>query len=922
MKRTIDIIVNGESVDILPDTNISMNNLVYNPTELGYTQAEYSFTFELPSTPKNDRVLNYANNLSKLNKFNVRYDSQLIASETKIFDGQLVVKGYSKKLYSCNFIAIKVYDLEDIFEDAKLSDIDWRIDFSGATSINSANTYDNGEFYFPFVSYGVFEKVPYLRDETNDEYNLYTGKFLIDEYNRFWIDTFYPSHNMLETVKRCFEHKGYVVSGDAFKDPVLKNIYMSVNLADEQSPNYNVGNQLFGDINVTTTFNTFNHQASMGIQDLRFKYRKVKNPLYEEFNFSTIDYFNIMDDAIATNTLTHQSYVYDPNEHVIVIPADGFYRITLSANVQLSGAGQTFQANQYCGSPFLEQAFESKMVTFSKSLTGETPIEIQLVKNYENDVELIKGKKNRQIRNGNPNDATVQVPTAGYDDWVGQNIVDFQTCYPHEALPDEMITLLGNTPNPTIDEVLGKKGLINYIYKNNETMAYDPVVSQKFICGLSSMSGGVPAVVKPKSWTPSVADTNEIFANVENYNMMYVNADFHGNRTETETPASYYNKNVFLNAPTNRCSASDMQMNGQVSCTIYLKKNDILQLLLVQRDFDGLLKYSVSGQTSLHIEAVSPLSKKVDLQAENYTYNSPTTFDDKLNLSDWFNSETTMASFVDNVIKSFNLQLIQDGNKITLDTKKNVINNKYINYAIQIDDRVNSYEDNVESSVIDYPSTLAVKYKIDVDEWGFERSVTPQSMLNQPDWQKYGDSGYTIISINDSIYATKKEEISSQFSYTWYDTFMKGLYTSLYIPVISKYSYMIPEYSYRESMKHDGYGLSQRLWFRQPVTTDYVTTASYPNENIYLSLPTNKYQGINLSYKDTERSLLQSYFNLAPTISSNMLSLNVRLTPKEYFEAKNGAMINMDKDIYYVSEIVGYNPSTGDCQLKIIKKVN
>ena len=132
---------------------------------------------------------------------------------------------------------------------------------------------------------------------------------------------------------------------------------------------------------------------------------------------------------------------------------------------------------------------------------------------------------------------------------------------------------------------------------------------------------------------------------------------------------------------------------------------------------------------------------------------------------------------------------------------------------------------------------------------------------------------------------------------------------------------MIDGYSYAESMKHDGYGLTQRMWFRQPVTTNSVNTASLPQETIYLSLPINTYQGVNLSYKGTEMSLLKEYFNLVPTVEANMLSVNVRLTPKEYYEVKNGAMIHMDADLYWVSEVVGYNPSTGDCELKLIKKV-
>lgn len=921
----IEIYINKEQLELSEEPNIRMNNLVYDPTSLTYAQAEYSFEITVPSTPTNDRIFNYANNLSKLNKFNIRYDAQLIAEGTKIFDGQAVLRSYKNKEYTFNFIAIKVYSLEDIFGDSLLKDIDWKVDFSGVTSINSANTNDNGEYYFPLVSYGVFQKKPSVKDQYDSTYDIYTSKFVIDNYNKWWVESFPPSHNMLTTLKKCFEHKGYTVGGDAFNDPVLKNIYMSVNLADGQSPDYNVGNPLFGDLQISSTFNNADKSAYMGVQDLKFKYRKVEyyanGEFMDEFNFPSIDYWNMYDNNVSTKTMGHNSYMFDPDEQLIVIPADGFYRISLNANMVLSNPSSTFKAYQYVGNPYNGKPLEEKEISLTTSLKDETPIEIQLVKNYEDDIELIKGKENRRYRDGNPNNNIVTnkyytrvdgiiVETA--EDYSLPNRMDWITCYPHQEL--------GDAENPTIDETIGRPTYDSYVYQRNETLAYDPIVSTKFICGLSSMSNGVPAVLKNgKGWSNQNGEVNEVVANVRGYNRLLTTTRPDGSQQSMEIPSSL-NQNTFPQAPNNRCSASDYQLNGSVTCTVYLKKNDVLQLMLIQRDFSGEQKYSVSGTTNLHIEAVSPLSKKNDLMATNYNYNTPTTFDDKLNLTNWFNQDTTMQQFASDVINALNLQLIQDGKNIFLDKKKKVVNNQYINYAVDIDDRINSYEDDVESENIDYPQTLAVKYKIDEDSWGFERSVTPQSKLNDDDWKDYADSGYTVVILNDSIYADKKEEISTNFSYTWYDTFNKNG-TFLNIPVISKYSYMIDGYSYAESMKHDGYGQTQRMWFRQPVSRISVNTASLPQETIYLSLPINTYKGVNLSYKGTENSLLTNYFNLAPTVEANMLSINVRLTPKEYYEVKNGAMVHMDADLYLVSEVVGYDPSSGYCELKLIKKV-
>lgn len=915
----IEIYLNKEQLELAEEPNIRMNNLVYDPASLSYTQAEYSFEITVPSTPTNDRIFNYANNLSKLNKFNIRYDAQLIAEGTKIFDGQAVLRRYKDKEYTFNFVAIKVYSLEDIFGDSLLKDIDWKIDFSGATTINEINATDNGEFYFPLVSYGVFQKKPSVKDQYDSTYDIYTSKFVIDNYNKWWVESFPPSHNLLTTVRKCFEHKGYTVGGDAFNDPVLKNIYMSVNLADGQSPEYNVGNPLFGDLEITSTFDNTDKSSYMGVQDLKFKYRKVEyyanGEFMDEFNFPSIDYWNMYDNNVSTKTMGHNSYMFDPDEQLIVIPADGFYRISLNANMVLSNPSSTFKAYQYVGNPYNGKPLEEKEIELTTSLINETPIEIQLVKNYEDDIELIKGKENRRYRDGDPNNNIVfgRITNNGVPQGVPlPNRMDWVTCYPHQEL--------GDAENPTVDETIGRPTYDSYVYQRNETLAYDPIVSSKFICGLSSWSNGVPAVLKNgKGWSNQNGEVNEVMSNVNGYNRLLTTTRPDGSQQSMEIPSSL-NQNTFPQAPNNACAASDMQMNGKVYCTVYLEKNDVLQLMLIQRDFGGEQKYSVSGTTKLHIEAVSPLSKKNDLMTTNYNYNTPTTFDDKLNLSNWFNNEKTMEEFVNDVITALNIQLIQDGKSVFLDRKKKIVNNPYINYAIDIDDRINSYDSDLDIESIEYPQTLAVKWKIDTDEWGFEKSVTPQSKLNDEDWKDYGDYGYDTITLNDSIYADKKEEISTNFSYCWYDYFFSGT-TQYYIPVISKYSYMIDGYSYGESMKHDGYGLTQRLWFRQPVSQNSLNTANLPSEAIFLSLPTNTYQGVNISYKGTETSLLGTYFNMIPTVESNMVHINVRLTPKEYYEAKNGAMIHMDEDLYYVSEIVGYNPSTGDCELKLIKKI-
>jgi hypothetical protein len=57
-------------------------------------------------------------------------------------------------------------------------------------------------------------------------------------------------------------------------------------------------------------------------------------------------------------------------------------------------------------------------------------------------------------------------------------------------------------------------------------------------------------------------------------------------------------------------------------------------------------------------------------------------------------------------------------------------------------------------------------------------------------------------------------------------------------------------------------------------------------------------------------------------LSSNYVKIDVHLNPDEYNSIKGGALVHFDSDLYYTSEISGYDPSGNNTTtLKLIKKV-
>lgn len=159
--HTIAIYVNGDLIDIdnQNQLNLRINNTVIDPTSLSTTQSEYSYEFDLPVTPNNNRIFDFANIPSKNAKFRKRFNCDVYSDGTLLFNGTLIIKSIKDNHYTCNLVQMKVYDLNDIFDDDdKLNKLTWEVPFDGFKTIEQVNKDSTTKYYFPFVSYGVFQK--------------------------------------------------------------------------------------------------------------------------------------------------------------------------------------------------------------------------------------------------------------------------------------------------------------------------------------------------------------------------------------------------------------------------------------------------------------------------------------------------------------------------------------------------------------------------------------------------------------------------------------------------------------------------------------------------------------------------------------------------------------------------------------------
>ena len=943
-KHNIDILVNGQRLEF-KDENIGLifSNQLTDILDIETKNAEYSFEISIPVTKNNNIILGYANNLSQLNKFNRLYNAEVYADGVLIFNGVLTITSTEKSSYTANLVSIKTYSLEDIFGEHTLYDLNWYITYHGAPTINETNQTNNHQYYFPFVSYGVFQKDPYYTDEVASDY---TSKYLIDEWNRWYYSSFEPSLNMLETIRKAFQQYGYNVGGNAFQDPILSNVYMSMNITNDQIPQYNYGHPRFGSCNIkisgTTSGRAINQELdykTVLVGNMYPDNAKVKGADYETYDWSYIDIYDCLD---SSSTVTHytNSYLFDDNESVIVAPADGFYEIHMEATATLNPT--TLTAYHYYTDKFVS-ASTSALTTEQAETRWNAPIEFQVVKNYDatnSNLELIHGSKH-QIR-------------WTYDNQDVQTEI-VNTDYPHQALGDSLLVFrptkaVDNTSNSgvlggrnentsgtsrgtsegnngsyrggsrssqgrtsavsTKDKKIESATDMGYIHK--DTHCFDAMINSDFICGISSIGDGTASVIKNgystwREYTPKI----ENFYKCSGY--------LHRQKTSdgTYSEATSVNENMYANSPRNSATTTSSSVSGAVTCCVYLNRNDILSIKAIQRYYDkgqGVsADYSYNYTINFKLKAISPKDYEY-LKSLPIEYGMDSQFDIQLRLGNFLSSGTTIVSFIENVKKAFNLEIIQEGKNVYINTQNYKLGDSKNKYAIELDNRVNS-ANGAKSSAIDFPKSFSVEYNIDTEEKGFMDSI-PREFINSENYKDYGDSGFTKVQMNEL--SDKEEKISLPFSYTYYCDFTKGD-NSYNIPCISKEIYMVDGYSYEDSMKEDGMSQPLRFWFRQDRTTDYVELASLPYEIVYLDCPINKYKGVNLSYKTDEKSLLTEYFNIIRNSESNYIEVDAYITAEEYALLKNYALVHFDTDLYIPTNLQ-YNPADGKCTIKMVKK--
>lgn len=401
---------------------------------------------------------------------------------------------------------------------------------------------------------------------------------------------------------------------------------------------------------------------------------------------------------------------------------------------------------------------------------------------------------------------------------------------------------------------------------------------------------------------------------------------------------------------------NDRSYSGKTKCIIKLTKNTLLkpyfnQLCLprsVENNVpDAYQTYASTIKLDINIRPLAPSTKP----ANELWYGMDSTFPKQLNLANFCSDKEKMSEFVSNIQKAFNLSYQQVGNVVTMN--KNKIE-PIQNDPLDISDRVN--EGDAVISSIDFPKDIEVKFSIDTKEEGFYRSVD-DNHINDNDWEDYGEKGSEKVILSQTDDASGLEQ-TVRFSYDWYNTFQISLprqwNTHMYgsygmatrgvdIPIIGDTEWWIEDYQYEEMSTNDGRSKNQRFFFRgYPLRyTDreaYGEKVIVPcNTSLANEVKVSTYTGLTLdwrprqiewveftvpkeveiingepyylNYKNSDNTLLTSFFNRNIDVSGEEVMVETYISPKEYKDLTRGKCVKFNDDIYRVMKIQGFDPS-------------
>lgn len=870
---SLELYINNQLCEIESPENFSvyLKRQLLNPAELSTKDAQRSYDISLPATATNNAIFGYTNTEEVRGKFSQLYDAQLLVNGIKIFDGKFKVSEIGKDHYKGNLGIPAAKTVKDIFGEKMMNQLDdWMIGFKGVedmTFYNNGTAKDADKCFFPLVLYGLLPKKV-------KEFGVYTSKHLFDNSVALRLNHMPPSINCLKVIEKIFDSEGLNISGTAFNDERLTNLFMSYQNPPEYQMPWNYGElakmRISGNwANVRNgqtevQYCTHADNENFVIADLL----NSSNLILKDF-YDTGNHINQFETTVKNRQVQH-------NE--INIPNDGFYKITLETKMNL---GRTI--NKIYN--------ENGTIVISERWKDKNNME-----KCRFEIKLLRYKKGQDIELNN----------VGFDNIFykeNMNQIEFVDTYPKYFPQPGGINLIDIKQNPAL--------LCGFSFNQNKE-GHNPIDKDGLHRNLLVKKCG-------NSW--DLVNYKDEIENIVVDCPVYYKVDENKeieNREDIYNPDSDFYIMRLLNTPFKNEINKDNDNyggNGCICMIAWLEAGDKLTLgsCSDMGDYDYTEKAWIEHSIDFDL-SVEAFRRELDdgwLQVKDWTGtgdmywdDAPTFLSDKLNLTKFLPSKIKINDWIENFCKAFNLNLIQTDNK-NFELNIRQPKSMSVSSVIDLDKKLDTNKDRRNNS-LGLPSVYEIGFTVDKEEEGYDKS------------DKKEEGRYETGSPE-----LKKVSQTTSFSCNWMKTLENSLIKdSLQLPIISdKKVWEDTTMDYQKMQEENYTDKAQRFWYRTIKTFPAVING---NKNIeaglvatYIDTPTP----MNLNYKNEEDSILTSYFTLLTDADNCYTTVECYLTPEEYINIPD-SWIRLNNDLYYVAEVDGYDPlSKKKALLKLIRKI-
>lgn len=255
MKRTVQLYIDGQQVELFDDENISINSTIQNIKDIGKVFGDFSQSFSVPASKTNNRIFKHYYNSDIQGGFNaqIKTDATLEINYNPFKKGKIKLEEIQMKnnkpyAYKLTFFS-SIVSLKDILGEDELSDLDWLSNFDTEYSFTKVrDLLSNGDdITVDSVTYTDAILAPLISAEqrwfydssyvpATDEGNLYEYSLSSNLSGVNYLDLKYAIK--LNCIIKAIEEKynianGYssdvVFSSDFFKDganTVFENLYL------------------------------------------------------------------------------------------------------------------------------------------------------------------------------------------------------------------------------------------------------------------------------------------------------------------------------------------------------------------------------------------------------------------------------------------------------------------------------------------------------------------------------------------------------------------------------------------------------------------------------------------------------------------------------------------------------------------------